>query len=112
VKIDDRPLGADGNGAPDEEEHGCEQHANDHDFGFRRAASTASHVRQVAAPNARKPAHVDEQAAGGTPTSTRCRFCGSERGESEARAVREKSHVAVVVACGSCGHPFAVLSRN
>jgi transcription elongation factor Elf1 len=67
---------------------------------------------QVAAPKARKAPGVDEQAAGGNPTSTRCRFCGSEHAESVARAVREKSHIQVVVACGSCGYPFAVLSRN
>jgi uncharacterized Zn finger protein len=55
---------------------------------------------------------VDEQAAGERPISTRCRFCGFEEGENEGRAVREKTHFQVVVACGSCGHPFAVLSRN
>jgi hypothetical protein len=55
---------------------------------------------------------VDEQAAGERPTSTRCRFCGFEEGASDAQAVREKPHLQVVVACGSCGHPFAVLSRN
>jgi hypothetical protein len=55
---------------------------------------------------------VDEQAAGESPTSTRCRFCGFEEGPNDARAVREKTHLQVVVACGSCGHPFAVLSRN
>jgi hypothetical protein len=55
---------------------------------------------------------VDEQAAGERPTSTRCRFCGFEEGGDEARSVREKPHLQVVVACGSCGHPFAVLSRN
>jgi transcription elongation factor Elf1 len=54
---------------------------------------------------------VDE-AAGGNPTSTRCRFCGCEEGESDAQIVREKSHIQVVVACGSCGHPFAVIARN
>ncbi|HEX3368783.1 MAG: hypothetical protein WAJ94_06540 [Candidatus Cybelea sp.] len=55
---------------------------------------------------------MDEQAAGERPTSTRCRFCGFEEGGDEARSVREKPHLQVVVACGSCGHPFAVLSRN
>jgi hypothetical protein len=55
---------------------------------------------------------VDEQAAGERPTSTRCRFCGFEEGASDAKSVREKAHFQVVVACGSCGHPFAVLSRN
>jgi transposase len=59
-----------------------------------------------------KPSIVDEQAAGERPTSTRCRFCGFEEGADEARTVREKPHLQVVVACGSCGHPFAVLSRN
>jgi transcription elongation factor Elf1 len=59
-----------------------------------------------------KRSTVDEQAAGESPTSTRCRFCGCEEGASDAQAVREKSHLQVVVACGSCGHPFAVLSRN
>jgi hypothetical protein len=55
---------------------------------------------------------VDDQPAGGNPTSIRCQFCGCEEDERDARDVREKSHVQVVVACGSCGHPFAVLSRN
>jgi transcription elongation factor Elf1 len=59
-----------------------------------------------------KAENVDEQAPGGNSTSTRCRFCGREDGESDAQAVREKSHIQVVVACGSCGHPFATLSRN
>jgi hypothetical protein len=59
-----------------------------------------------------KRSTVDEQAAGERPTSTRCRFCGFEEGASDAQAVREKPHLQVVVACGSCGHPFAVLSRN
>jgi hypothetical protein len=58
------------------------------------------------------PNRVDEQASGERPTSTRCRFCGFEEGASDAQDVREKSHFQVVVACGSCGHPFAVLSRN
>jgi hypothetical protein len=60
----------------------------------------------------RKAHIVDEYAAEERPTSTRCRFCGFEEGQSDARAVREKAHLQVVVACGSCGHPFAVLSRN
>ncbi|HVN69640.1 MAG TPA: hypothetical protein VMU38_08345 [Candidatus Binatia bacterium] len=55
---------------------------------------------------------MDEPAAGEHPTSTRCRFCGFAEGPSDARSVREKAHFQVVVACGSCGHPFAVLSRN
>jgi len=55
---------------------------------------------------------VDEPASGGNPTSTRCRFCGYEGGETDAQAVREKSHIQIVVACGSCGHPFAVIARN
>jgi hypothetical protein len=59
-----------------------------------------------------KRSTVDEQAAGESPTSTRCRFCGFEEGPNDARTLREKSHFQVVVACGSCGHPFAVLSRN
>ncbi|HTU80496.1 MAG TPA: hypothetical protein VMF61_00110 [Candidatus Acidoferrales bacterium] len=53
-----------------------------------------------------------DEGAGANPTSTRCRFCGSEESESDARAVREKAHIQVVVACASCGHPFAVLARN
>jgi hypothetical protein len=59
-----------------------------------------------------KRSTVDEHAAGERPTSTHCRFCGFEEGPSDARAVRDKPHLQVVVACGSCGHPFAVLSRN
>lgn len=55
---------------------------------------------------------VDEQAADGHPTSTRCQFCGCEDDALSADAVREKQHIQVVVACGSCGHPFALLSRN
>jgi len=55
---------------------------------------------------------VAEQAPEGNPTSTRCRFCGCEEDALTAEAVREKMHIQVVVACGSCGHPFAVLSRN
>jgi hypothetical protein len=55
---------------------------------------------------------MDEQAAEQSPTSTRCRFCGFDEGAGDAQAVREKGHLQVVVACGSCGHPFAVLARN
>jgi len=61
---------------------------------------------------ARKANRVDEQAAEGNPISTRCRFCGCEEDGLSAETVREKSHIQVVVACGSCGHPFAILSRN
>jgi hypothetical protein len=54
---------------------------------------------------------VDEQGTEGT-TSTRCRFCGCDDGDHSAQEMREKSHIQVVVACGSCGHAFTALSRN
>jgi hypothetical protein len=72
----------------------------------------SSQLRQVELRGPRKANGVDEHAAGERPTSTRCRFCGFEEGPDDARSVREKPHFQVVVACGSCGHPFAVLSRN
>jgi len=55
---------------------------------------------------------VDEEASSEHPISTRCRFCGFEEAPSDAQTAREKNHLQVVVACGSCGHAFAVLSRN
>jgi transcription elongation factor Elf1 len=67
---------------------------------------------QVGGAKALKALGVDEQAADGHPTSTRCRFCGCEDDSLTADATREKEHIQVVVACGSCGHPFAILSRN
>jgi transcription elongation factor Elf1 len=67
---------------------------------------------QVDTRKAGKAENVDEQAPEGNPTSTHCRFCGYEEDENLAQSVREKSHIAVVVACGSCGHPFATLARN
>jgi hypothetical protein len=54
---------------------------------------------------------VDEQGTEGS-TSTRCRFCGCEDGDNFAKEMRDKAHIQVVVACGSCGHAFTALSRN
>jgi hypothetical protein len=75
------------------------------------APTALAPLRQVEAPSTRKGDCVDEQSPGGNPTSTRCRFCGCNENESE-HAVRDKDHIQVVIACGSCGHPFAILSRN
>jgi len=55
---------------------------------------------------------VDEQAADGHPISTRCKFCGCDDDSLSADAMRDKQHIQVVVACGSCGHSFAILSHN
>ena len=104
MQIDDRPLGLRG---------GEVEREGEQSNGYQ----TSGHLRQRCFGRLKREARVkrsivDEQAAGERPTSTRCRFCGFEEGADEARTVREKPHLQVVVACGSCGHPFAVLSRN
>jgi hypothetical protein len=103
MEINDRPLGCSGRAA---DQNACKTD------GSETRELHGPLLRQVELRGPRKRSGVDEQAAGERPTSTRCRFCGFEEGPSDARAVREKPHLQVVVACGSCGHPFAVLSRN
>ena len=41
-----------------------------------------------------------------------CRYCGSEEHAADAADIREREQYQVVVACGSCGHAFAAISRN
>ncbi len=102
MQVDDRALG------PNRGDADGERHKND-----RKNTSHLARCFGRFAWEARvKRSTVDEYAAEERPTSTRCRFCGFEEGQSDGRTVREKAHLQVVVACGSCGHPFAVLSRN
>jgi hypothetical protein len=49
----------------------------------------------------------------GNSSATYCRYCGSEEDEHWHRKAQEQpAHYQVVVACASCGHAFAALSRN
>jgi len=59
-----------------------------------------------------KSADVDESSSQGNSTSIRCRFCGSDERAADSDDVREHEQYQVVVACGSCGHAFAAISRN
>jgi hypothetical protein len=104
VQIDDRPLGS-RSANVDEKQY-------EDDGNQTGGQHWCAQLRQGQLRGPRKAHSVDEQAAGERPTSTRCRFCGYEEGGDATESVREKSHLQVVVACGSCGHPFAVLSRN
>lgn len=46
-------------------------------------------------------------------TSVPCKHCGYEPAENDSDATRAKTPTyQVIVACASCGHPFAALSRN
>jgi hypothetical protein len=48
----------------------------------------------------------------GNFAATHCRYCGSDEQQDDSLAERTGAHYQVVVACGSCGHAFAALSRN
>jgi hypothetical protein len=110
VQVHDLTFGPDGRGADgDDEQRGAEDAAKSKESSGLHSSAL---FRQVEVSGPRNAINVDEQAAGERPTSTRCRFCGYDEGANDARSVREKAHFQVVVACGSCGHPFAVLSRN
>lgn len=55
---------------------------------------------------------MDAQDSGNGKTSFRCSFCGcDERSERKEEAIG-RDHVAVIVACVSCGRQFAILSAN
>jgi len=41
-----------------------------------------------------------------------CRYCGHDETDPAAGAKLRRAHFQVVVACASCGHAFAALSRN
>jgi len=47
----------------------------------------------------------------GNSASTFCRYCGNDQRDEETPYV-DRAHFQVLVACASCGHAFAALSRN
>jgi uncharacterized Zn finger protein len=55
---------------------------------------------------------MNESDSQSKPTSTRCRYCGNDENGVDLATLRERQHYQVVVACGSCGHAFAAISRN
>jgi hypothetical protein len=55
---------------------------------------------------------MNESDPQGSPTSTHCQYCGSDDSRADLATLRERAHYQVVVACGSCGHAFAAISRN
>lgn len=89
----------------------------------RASASTNSVLFHIgttasAAPEARpvtrqKAENVDEERSKRNSTNARCRSCGSD---DRTRVSRDVSVAGatfqVIVACATCGHAFAALSRN
>jgi hypothetical protein len=42
----------------------------------------------------------------------RCRYCGSDERAADLAGICDHDRYQVIVACGSCGHAFAAISRN
>jgi DNA-directed RNA polymerase subunit M/transcription elongation factor TFIIS len=58
-------------------------------------------------------ARVDEQRPQKNSTNAPCRSCGSDERTRVSRDVKAAgSTFQVIVACATCGHAFAALSRN
>jgi hypothetical protein len=61
----------------------------------------------------KKPENVDEERPKRNSTNAPCRSCGSDERTRVARDVRVAGATfQVIVACATCGHAFAALSRN
>ncbi|HTX56006.1 MAG TPA: hypothetical protein VMD47_02790 [Candidatus Acidoferrales bacterium] len=55
---------------------------------------------------------MNESDASGNSLSTHCRYCGCEEAAEPAPDPATRLHLQVIVACGSCGRQFTVLSAN
>jgi DNA-directed RNA polymerase subunit M/transcription elongation factor TFIIS len=60
-----------------------------------------------------KPQNVDEERSKRNTTNAPCRSCGTDERTRIARDARAAGATfQVIVACATCGHAFAALSRN
>jgi len=79
-------------------------------FHIHSTGSAAPKARPVAP---QKPENVDEERPKRNSTNAPCRSCGSDDRTRVSRDVRVAGATfQVIVACATCGHAFAALSRN
>lgn len=110
MQIDDGPGGLRGRDAEQRNQHGGKSSKRHRWFALRRTGDDGP-AEKGRRTQARKAPRVDEQGTEGS-TSTYCRYCGCDDDADCATEMRDKAHIQVVVACGSCGHAFTALSRN
>lgn len=111
MEIDDRASSGGGSRKQHKRQRDRQYHSDWHDIvTFRGGSGTVP--GQVAPRAAGKAEGVNESDPAGNSVSTRCRYCGCDESTKKPADPAERRHLQVIVACGSCGRQFTVLSVN